>query len=363
MIEDGGILETEGKGGALGFSEIRTTRTAAQLGLAVGVIYLVQHLLFGGPAGPLAFGFYIGLFALLALASLLFLLRCRMQRIVPEGLTRAYIVFLVLWAACLTSMDLQRILDLSAYGVILVGVCAFLGAPLTFHVPLVLISCGLVLGSFVLSPFGGAFLDGAVPIIAYAAIGLGLASMRWSERRELFTAWKEIAERTARLEELSFKDPLTGLFNRRLFMESLDRAHSQALRSSSSFAVAIIDLDHFKRVNDSQGHAVGDLVLVEVAHLIGSSLRGSDFAARYGGEEFVLLLPATGLEAALLCVDRMRQKLETKSFRELSWPVTLSAGVAAFDGEETVDALLRRADRALYHAKAGGRNKVVSDGI
>jgi len=347
--------------GALGFTELRSTVIAARIAVAGSAIYLLQYLILGSDAGSAFDHWYILIFSLMFLSSTAYLLLAARKTAVREVYARVYAGILILWGACLTSLDLQINLDLSAYGVTLVGACAFLGAPVSFYVPLVLVSSGVVLGSFVLSPRGDAFVDGFVPIVSFALIGLGLASMRWRERKELLGAWKEVAVRTARLEELSFKDHLTGLYNRRFFVESLGIARKEALRDASPLSVSILDIDHFKKVNDSKGHAVGDLVLQDFARRVEKEKRSSDLCARYGGEEFVLLFRATSLEVAVSCVDRVRQGLVGREFPELGGTLSFSAGVAEFDGRESIEDLLRRADAALYRAKVAGRNRVMSD--
>jgi diguanylate cyclase (GGDEF)-like protein len=163
----------------------------------------------------------------------------------------------------------------------------------------------------------------------------------------------------------ALRDPLTRLYNQRYFAERLDAELRFARRHGSALAVLMIDIDHFKRVNDQRGHLVGDSVLGAVALTLARAVRNEDVVARYGGEEFVVLLRATALDAAVLLAERLRRKVE-----DLSVPcdggapvaVTVSAGAAAFpaDGIETAHDLIGAADRALYVAKGAGRNRVDS---
>lgn len=167
-------------------------------------------------------------------------------------------------------------------------------------------------------------------------------------------------------------DPLTGLYNRRFFgrrlHEELDR---WARRPGSSLIGMLVDVDHFKRINDQHGHHAGDRVLQEVARLLGKELRGSDVLARYGGEEFVLLLPDTAEDEGFLIAERLRSLVEESSFERAglgSQKITVSIGLACLSvSGNTADAdpgawLLRRADAALYQAKQEGRNRVVRFG-
>jgi two-component system cell cycle response regulator len=160
-------------------------------------------------------------------------------------------------------------------------------------------------------------------------------------------------------------DPLTGLFNRRHFETRLREASAYAKRHDEPFAVVMIDLDHFKRVNDTYGHTTGDQVLTQFASAVRSVLRGEDVAFRYGGEEFVLLLRACDAERAVEVAARLQKMLEQRPYRfadGVFMPISFSGGVAsALDSEGyAVDELVNRADAALYRAKRGGRNRVES---
>lgn len=163
-------------------------------------------------------------------------------------------------------------------------------------------------------------------------------------------------------------DPLTGLFNRRYITAELDLLIEKQGEDAGPWAVILLDIDHFKRVNDTHGHAVGDRVLREVAQLLRANLRKGDLLARIGGEEFLVVLPGTTCEKARLAAERLRSLVAgspievTRAAADISLRITLSAGVAdgggMGEGARTVDQLLERADRALYAAKASGRNRV-----
>lgn len=163
--------------------------------------------------------------------------------------------------------------------------------------------------------------------------------------------------------ELSNTDHLTGLFNRRFLMECLDKEVQRARRKDGQVALLLLDIDHFKRVNDTHGHLQGDVVLQKVALHIQKELRSYDIAARYGGEEFVAVLPDTSLKEAFNVADRIRLSVQGMHFAgSLSNErVTVSLGVALFPalGIDDTDGLLRTADEALYLAKERGRNRVV----
>ncbi|HTK34195.1 MAG TPA: PleD family two-component system response regulator [Caulobacteraceae bacterium] len=165
--------------------------------------------------------------------------------------------------------------------------------------------------------------------------------------------------------ELAVTDPLTGLHNRRYMSGQLSGLVRRATHGGESVAALLIDIDHFKRINDSFGHDVGDEVLREFAVRLATNVRAIDLACRFGGEEFVVVMPETGLDVAHRIAERLRQHVAGSPFRvagvEDPLSVTISIGVACTDGEtDTPDALLKRADEAVYSAKAKGRNQVVA---
>ena len=161
-------------------------------------------------------------------------------------------------------------------------------------------------------------------------------------------------------------DNLTGLCNRRSFDAHLRRAMTKAKAEGGTLSVALLDLDHFKQVNDTYGHPAGDLVLRLVGRLLSDSIKGRDTAARYGGEEFAVLLAGADLRAATVVAGQIRAALDGKrlvnkvSRRDIG-SVSISAGVAEFRPGETSATLLNRADAALYEAKRLGRNQVRSE--
>ena len=166
---------------------------------------------------------------------------------------------------------------------------------------------------------------------------------------------QEVSRRTAQLELLMMTDPLTGVGNRRQLMARLETETDRARRYQRDLSVLFIDLDHFKRVNDTLGHPVGDQVLVAVAGHLMAQVRGADSIGRIGGEEFVILLPDTQLEPARVAAERWLSAVATLSIPGLTWPMTASAGVAQYQDGDTAETLLARCDRALYRAKADGR--------
>ncbi|MFM8321627.1 MAG: diguanylate cyclase [Chloroflexota bacterium] len=172
----------------------------------------------------------------------------------------------------------------------------------------------------------------------------------------------EERKRVEALERLSYHDQLTGLYNRSFFDQIIDPAMERSDRYNEPLSMAIIDLDHFKQVNDTYGHPVGDEVLKQVAQSLGRALRSSDVLLRFGGEEFIVLMPQTTLEGALCASEKVRQAVE-QTVHATAGVCTASVGVAERMHSESFQRWYRRMDQALYRAKQGGRNQVVaSDG-
>jgi diguanylate cyclase (GGDEF)-like protein len=178
----------------------------------------------------------------------------------------------------------------------------------------------------------------------------------------LITVWRE-DERT--LYEAAQFDSLTGAYTRGFAIAVMQRALLRASEEHRPLAVLMVDLDHFKRINDAHGHARGDLVLKETTHAIQSTLRADDIVGRFGGEEFVVLLSGADLQQAMGAAERCRVAVETMKVPGAPYlSVTASVGVAAFpDHGDELDGLLRASDRAMYLAKANGRNRTESTAV
>ena len=163
---------------------------------------------------------------------------------------------------------------------------------------------------------------------------------------------RRLEDALERIREIAIRDELTGTYNRRFLMESLARELARAGRSGGGFSVCVIDVDHFKAVNDTLGHAAGDDVLRQVAAITGRDLRGIDVFGRFGGEEFLLLLPDTDQTGASVVAERIRAAVAANT------QVTVTIGVAQYAADGAA-AVLARADQALYRGKAAGRNTVL----
>lgn len=199
------------------------------------------------------------------------------------------------------------------------------------------------------------------------AIGLSVQRTRDEftlSQKHAMEAEKRIQELTAELDyigEVAHQDYLTGALNRRGMDEAIEREFSRADRHNTTLCIAMLDIDHFKKLNDSLGHATGDQALTHLVRVLKDVLRPTDVLARYGGEEFIIILPTTPQDEAIKAVTRVQRELTKNFFMHKNERVliTFSAGVAERSPGETAESLIPRADAALYEAKHSGRNRVI----
>jgi diguanylate cyclase (GGDEF)-like protein len=179
-------------------------------------------------------------------------------------------------------------------------------------------------------------------------------------RRRLSLSNAKLQEALHQVTELATRDELTGAYNRRYILDILEHERHRVDRNGASFCICLIDLDHFKQLNDSYGHAGGDLALKAFVRGVRGVQRDTDLMARYGGEEFLLFLPQTSLTIGFTCAERVRAETSRLNMKNLplATQLTVSIGVAQYQAGESIDQLIARADDALYAAKRGGRNRV-----
>ena len=206
-----------------------------------------------------------------------------------------------------------------------------------------------------------AFQEGAVGYLPKGSLSqeklskvIDVALDKW---RRLQQAMADKAE----LERLATFDSLTGLYNRRAILGKLHELINLANRYREDFSLSMLDIDHFKKVNDHYGHLAGDEVLEQVARSVHQNIRDTDIVGRYGGEEFIIILPRTSLSSSWIVAERLRsmiEKVEMKDSAGNVFTITVSQGLAGWDRGEDAYSLISRADRALYKAKEKGRNRV-----
>jgi two-component system, cell cycle response regulator len=234
---------------------------------------------------------------------------------------------------------------------------------MTSHASLETATTALRAGAYdyLTKPFEDLDMISAVVGRAIEKIRLGAENRRLLE--DLKKKTEELEVLNASLLEMANKDGLTGLFNHRYFREALDREVARARRYNRSFALILMDLDHFKLFNDTHGHLAGDDALRTVAEILRAHSRASSMAARYGGEEFVILIPEATKQDAFKFAERLRDAVRTASFPSgrpgEKASLTLSLGVSAWavDGTDSAT-LIAAADRAMYQAKEAGRDRV-----
>lgn len=252
----------------------------------------------------------------------------------------------------LTLLDLQSSSDYSAYAVGLFMVAYLFRIDwkqyVIFSVSglLLFISACVFFLDSMLTP------DRMLPIVIFTILSIYLVFVREKTRLQML-------ELKVKLEDSALKDPLTGLYNRRYLFDILPLRISLFGRYGDKTSILLIDIDHFKKVNDQLGHSVGDRVLKSFAMVIRDGIRETDTAYRYGGEEFLIVLNDTERDQAGLMAERMRKSIENYNFEEVPWTVTISIGIAEVRLGDNDDHLIERADNNLYEAKKTGRNKVV----
>lgn len=176
---------------------------------------------------------------------------------------------------------------------------------------------------------------------------------------QLINANTELQRAMEDLSKLARIDPLTQLYNRRVLNEILENELQRSIRNKRGFAVAMGDLDNFKRINDSYGHEVGDLALIEMAKILRKEIRTTDFVGRWGGEEFLFIFTETTCQGALIVIERIRQTVENVQIpvKDIKIGFTVSIGLSYHSGGEGGNAIVEEADKALYRAKVSGKNR------
>lgn len=205
--------------------------------------------------------------------------------------------------------------------------------------------------------------EGALDYFPKRMISTKSLSRSISNTLEKARLQREVIQAQKRLAEMSTKDGLTSLYNRRYFMEALEKEIARARRLKTELVLCMLDLDYFKKVNDTYGHPAGDMVLTEIARLLRESIRLNDYSCRYGGEEFTVILPNTSLKRARAVCERFRELVAGHSFRYNSeqFRITISIGLSHYNGisDQSVIEMVSAADQALYKAKSLGRNRVI----
>lgn len=210
--------------------------------------------------------------------------------------------------------------------------------------------------------FAGYFLSPSSSESATAFINLGLTLfIIWLAALMLIFHLSQERKYTEKLAEMANHDALTNVHNRHYFNQELEKEIAKSRRYKIDLSLLMIDIDHFKKVNDTYGHQVGDQVLKTLASICKQVLRDVDIVVRFGGEEFIVILPSTNISGALLTAERIRQAVEAETFTydDVNLKCTVSVGVTSYDNADWTDKdLIKAADIALYEAKQNGRNQI-----
>ncbi len=237
--------------------------------------------------------------------------------------------------------------------------------------------CAYILGATIVSPLrrlthgadqvAAGNLAVALPVKTHSEVGYltqvfnHMVDRLRRSREELDNVNTELQEKNNKLHQLAITDELTGLFNRKHLMETLNAEVTRSKRNEHSFGLLVIDIDHFKLVNDTFGHQKGDEVLRLLGGIFQDTVRSCDYVARYGGEEFIAMLPEVGAAGAREVAERIRARVARESINRKGDRITVSIGMAVFaEHGDSPELLFQQADQALYAAKASGRNRVVT---
>lgn len=217
----------------------------------------------------------------------------------------------------------------------------------------------LILGNGVVFPIPGTKNPHFLYVFSHVAASFTIGVFLLTIERARHRAFQRLKVANRTISDLAIRDALTGVYNRRHIIDEINRAEEGA----GTFAICLLDLDHFKRINDTHGHAAGDLALRKVAETIQNEIRPEDCFGRYGGEEFLLLLRETEMDGGMQFLERIRQRIEALDIIGLGQPshVTVSGGIAQYRPGESVTQTINRADEALYAAKAAGRNRMMQE--
>lgn len=331
------------------------------------IIYLLQHYYFPGAEVAENAQSYNIIFYLMIAEGLIFLLVPKVLSFELKEFTRKVFLLIYLYSLaflimCLTYNDLHYGQELSGYIILLMFFSTMVWLNLkefafisTFVLFLLIISYLLLHSLIPIQLYQ--FVQGGVFYILSWVLYLSIFNVRVENLLNRIT----MEQQYKMLETESATDPLTGLYNRRHLKEEIQNELARSERSEVKFCILLLDIDHFKKINDKYGHKIGDDVLKELSAILRNSVRLSDKVFRYGGEEFMILLPETLAIDARILAERIREKIENYSFTNVRNKVCISGGIAQSSKDSSLDLLIQKADKRLYFAKENGRNTIVWD--
>lgn len=306
---------------------------------------------------------YIATFGSGALVSLLFALlmlavRNRVGRRLNHSLMGLYAFLVVTFGTFITVLDCYSSPDMTALFVATFAVCMMLSGRLRAYLLLVSWVSFSFLAAFIviLSHEGNQGLPFTVFFLAISSLVTGVYFEYSRLRTHVLSI--QLENTNSALKESMIRDPLTGAYNRIFLDEFLDKQKKAMKRYGEFMALLLVDLDFFKRVNDSLGHLTGDIVLKKVVEILSKNIRDSDIISRFGGEEFIIALPRTNYTNALKLAEKLRRMVAETAIEGVPWHITVSIGVGTLSVDESMETAFARIDAALYVAKRNGRNRV-----
>lgn len=280
-----------------------------------------------------------------------------------EIVQHLYIALFLSFFAFLSYLDMQVAPDFSA----LIGVIVFLSVAfwldtLSYVLYLIFIAALTVLNFQIGVHISVVVSELYMEVAIFSIVGFGMFFATNEMRTRNFINGHQLEQSILEMRDLSLRDPLTRLFNRRMLNEELDRETAFSRRTSQPVTLILLDIDHFKRVNDSLGHSVGDEVLSQSAERLIEVVRETDRVYRFGGEEFIIMLPNSSLPSARALAERLLRGFSEKLFDGVPWPITISMGIADNTERMLPADLIKLADSRMYAAKTAGRNRFVWEG-
>lgn len=264
-------------------------------------------------------------------------------------------------AATISALDSNDKSDFTAYAFTILGTATVYRTSLYKYITMIGATAGFfafVYFSVFANPISLGML---LPLLVLGALSVFIAASQELNRRDMDIMSQELSDMNQKLLEETIRDPLTKLYNRRYLTDFLEREIKEFQRSKEPFCVAVVDLDHFKKINDTLGHLVGDNALIQFAELLKKTSRSTDILIRFGGEEFVVVMPRTEIGAALMVSHRIKEAIENTEFNKIPWSLTASFGLTQVRVKDSENLLLARADDLLYQAKELGRNRIECD--
>lgn len=335
--------------------------------MLLAAILLIQHIFFPGSECSESNLNYKMIFSLIIIEGFIFYLLPKIIKVKFSDSKKRVFILVYLYSLsflfmCLTYFDLHFGQELSGY----IGVLMLLSTMIWFtrkefaYISTFILFL-LIISYLILSSFLTIQIYQIVEVVLFYCLSwvmyLSISSVRIENLLNRITMEKQYEM----LETENATDPLTGLYNRRYLKEEIKKELARSERSGVMFCILLLDIDHFKRINDKYGHIAGDDVLKELSAILRNSVRLSDKVFRYGGEEFILLLPETLVVEAVNLGERIREKIDNFSFSSVGKKISISGGIAQNSIDSSLELLIQKADKRLYYAKENGRNNIVGD--